>query len=86
MSFGKKKMWDKCTDLAHAIKACDHRGMEWIVVTDGGFYYGTSAANGPGNETFAPILARVDDHFKPWAKKLLRNYLNLQPKEAEPCD
>ncbi len=52
--------------------------MEWIVITPSTFYYGTERANGPGNENNVNMLAKVDDHFKPWAKKLLRNYNDLQ--------
>jgi hypothetical protein len=82
MSLGQRKMRAKADALAPSVLICGHRGMEWIVITGGGFsthfYYGKEGPNGPVSETNTGLLASVSDDFKPWAKKLLKDYNNLR--------
>ncbi len=82
MSFGKKKMHEMCDKLAPNVLSCDHRGMQWIVVTEKLVHFGTENVEGTSKER-KTTAHELPLEFKPWFKKLHKDWANQQhQKEA----
>jgi len=86
MSFGKRKMHEVCDEKADTVLVCDHRGTEWMVIADGGdchtFSYGNEPARGAPTRFFEANIDNVDEHFRPWAKQLLKR-IKVHDTESE---
>lgn len=94
MSFSLNKMREKADELAPNVLVCDHRaGTEYILITGfvvkdqsvvvTSFHYGKVDAKGLVYENRCNMLAQVEPMFKPWAKKLLKDFTNLKARNND---
>lgn len=84
MSIGKAAMQKVADQLASNVAICDHRGRDFVVMTEAEeFFYGTATPNQDHEVKFAATLPEVDLSFKPFAKKLQKQAIRSNAQEFE---
>lgn len=82
MSIGKSAMQSVADKLAPNVAICDHRGRDFVVMTEAEeFHYGTAKPGQDPEVKFAATLPEVDLSFKPFAKKLQKQAIRKNEKE-----